>query len=150
MRKYLRQKVRAYFTVEAAMVIALVMSVIVTLVYIMLFQYNRCLLEQDIGTLALKGCTIQTEGKNQLIQELKKYESQIYWDKYIAWEHDEATIELKQDRIIVEQSGSLIVPFAEEGSFSQESVWGIKAGYENRYISPVSFIRRYNKLTGGN
>ena len=57
--KRLTQDVRAYFTVEAAMVMSLVLSVVVMVVYIMFFQYNRCIMEQDVGTLVLKGSTMQ-------------------------------------------------------------------------------------------
>ena len=39
----------AYFTVEAALIIPLVLGILVFLIFIMFYQYDRCLLEQDIG-----------------------------------------------------------------------------------------------------
>ena len=41
------KRVSAYMTVEAALIIPIVMGSILFVVYMMLFQYNRCLLEQD-------------------------------------------------------------------------------------------------------
>lgn len=149
MKRLLQQKMPAYFTVEAAMIMTMVLNVLMILIYIMFFQYNRCLLEQDMGALALKGCTVQAESKEELLQTLKQYESQLYLEKYIVWEHGEVSLELKQDSIKVEQTGNLIFPFAWEGVFDMESQWDTKAVYENKRISPVTFIRNYAKLTGG-
>ena len=39
----------AYFTVEAAILYPIILSVILLMTYLLLFQYDRCLLEQDIG-----------------------------------------------------------------------------------------------------
>lgn len=150
MNRILQKKAGAYFTVEATLVLTLTLGVIVVLIYIMFFQYNRCLLEQDIGALALKGCAIQAESKEELLQKLRKYESQIYLDKYIAWECGEVSIELKQDEVKVERAGCVIFPFSGEAFFDLESRWETKAVYENECISPVAFVRAFNKLKGGN
>ena len=56
----------AYFTVEAALVLPLVTGAILFVIYTMLFQYDRCLLEQDIGALALWGSLAEASDTAQL------------------------------------------------------------------------------------
>ena len=47
-----RKNYKAYFTVEAAVLYPIVLGVIVLMTYLLFFQYDRCLLEQDMGRAA--------------------------------------------------------------------------------------------------
>lgn len=42
---------KGYFTVETSLILPMVLAVQVFLIYAMLRQYDRCLLEQDMGIL---------------------------------------------------------------------------------------------------
>ena len=143
-----KEKENAYFTVEAALVFPMVLGVIVLLIYLAFFQYDRCLMEQDMGMLALRGCTIWAEDKEALMQELMEQADKVYMDKYIAWNGSEATIRLEKGTVEVRQEGTLRFPFS---SFigSVEGNWNTMAEYENRRVKPVNFIRLYRKVTGG-
>lgn len=44
-----RKYYRAYFTVEAAVLYPVVLGVVLLMMYLLFFQYDRCLLEQDMG-----------------------------------------------------------------------------------------------------
>lgn len=146
MKKCIARKEEAYFTAEAALVLSVTIWVIILLVYIILLQYNRCVMELDMGALAVKGCTVQAEDKKELLQKLESYKREIYTDKYVAWDGDEINIVLTGDKIKVEQKGYLKIPFKKiEG----EALWEADAVYENRRISPVSFLRTYRKMIGG-
>lgn len=146
MKRCFARKEAAYFTAEAALVLSVTIWVIVLLVYIILMQYDRCVLELDMGALALKGCTVQAENKTDLLQKLELYKREIYADKYVAWDSDEISIVLSGDMVKVEQKGYLRFPFKGVGG---DSLWEAAAVYENRRISPVSFLRTYRKLIGG-
>lgn len=50
----MKSRENAYFTVEAAMVMPIVVFVIALLIYLGLFQYDRCLREQDMGMQTLR------------------------------------------------------------------------------------------------
>lgn len=52
------EKKNAYFTVEAALVLPIVIAALLFVIYMMLFQYDRCLLEQDMGAIALWGALV--------------------------------------------------------------------------------------------
>ena len=47
-----RKYYRAYFTVEAAVLYPVVLGVVLLMMYLLFFQYDRCLLEQDMGRAA--------------------------------------------------------------------------------------------------
>ena len=67
----------AYFTVEAAMVFPIVLSTVLFIIYTMFFQYDRCLLEQDIGVIALRGAAMQINDKEILADEIEEQAVQI-------------------------------------------------------------------------
>lgn len=144
----MKKQENAYFTVEAAMVMPIVIFTIVMLVYLLFFQYNRCLMEQDMGALALKGCSIQEDDKEALMQTLGYYANKTDKDKYVMWNMNDAEIKLETDKIEVLQKGGLIFPFS---GFMKEvdTRWDTVAVYKNQRINPVDFIRMYSKLTGG-
>lgn len=149
MQKHVEKKrANAYFTLEATLVWPIAFGVIVLLVYIAFFQYNRCLMEQDMGILALRGCTALAEEKEEVMQALMDEAAGIYTDKYILWEGSNVKIRLEKGMVKVAQEGELYFPF---GSFNGnvQSRWYAAAEYENRRLEPVSFIRLYRKVTGG-
>lgn len=137
-----------YFTVEAALVLPIVISVFVLLIYLIFFQYNRCLLEQDAGALALKGCTVQEEEKDLLMQKLRQYESGINLNKYMMWNQESMDIVLKQDKVKVTGNGELKFPFYNLYQ-RVDDIWHTSVSFENHRVDPVGFIRMYRKITGG-
>lgn len=139
----------AYFTVEAAMVVTITLCVIVLLIYLVFYQYNRCLMEMDMGALALRGCTILAENKEDLMLELKRQETEIYQKKYMMWKKGKTEMELEGGTIKVSGSGKLKIPFGSMYGGNGKSHWEASAAYENQRIDPVSSIRLYRKLTGG-
>lgn len=129
--------------------LTLVIGVILWLVYLMIYQYDRCLADQDMGALALKGCTLQAGDKKALMGQLETYASQLDQEKYIAWEQEKIEIELKENKVRVGQAGRLLFPFAGIGGQDEETGWETESIFENRRVSPVAFLRTYRKITGG-
>lgn len=144
----MKKQENAYFTVEAAMVMPIVIFVIILLIYLVLFQYNRCLMEQDMGALALKGCSMQEDDKEALMQTLGYYANKTDKHKYVMWNMSDAEIKLEAGNIEVTQKGELNFPFSNfMGKI--DSRWNATAAYKNQRINPVYYIRMYRKVTGG-
>lgn len=144
----MRRGIDAYFTVEAAMVLPMVLFTIVLIIYLLFFQYNRCLMEQDMGILALRGAALQAEDNEDRMRQLQEQAAGLYSEKYIAWDGGEIALRIEKGKIYAERSGQIKFPFR-GGSFKENQVWTMKAAFENRIISPVSFIRSYRKISGG-
>ena len=66
------KKENAYMTVEAALLFPFVIGSILFVIYMLFFQYDRCLLDQDMGAMALWGSTIQNSDTEALEAEIQK------------------------------------------------------------------------------
>lgn len=136
----MRKKAGGYFTVEAAMVMPIVLGTIVFIIYLLFFQYNRCLMEQDIGMLAMRGAVLQAENNQERIDKLREHADNLYDEKYIVWESGEIQLKVEKGKLKVEQSGTCIG--------LSDNLGKADASYENYVLSPISFIRTYRKLMG--
>lgn len=79
----------AYFTIEAAILYPIILSVILLMTYLLLFQYDRCLLEQDIGKATVLSGSKWTLTKEQLNDYMQKKALHFDEEKYIVWENED-------------------------------------------------------------
>lgn len=147
-RKWFEGWAEAYFTVEAAIVMPIALSVILFILYAMFFQYDRCLLEQDMGALALRGAAMQVDDKEVLAREIKEQANRIDYGKYLMWECGEINLRLEGNKLCISREGQLKYPFSSFG-IGGERHWKAETRYENVKINPTSFVRTCRKLTGG-
>lgn len=130
----------AYFTVEAAILYPIILSVILLMTYLLLFQYDRCLLEQDIGKATVLSGSKWTFTKEQLNDYMQKKALHFDEEKYIAWENEDPLWNLEKNDVILEKAGRLRYPFA--GMGTKEKYWSAKASFQVDRISPVFWLRR--------
>ena len=145
----MKGKVSAYFTVEAALVFPLVLGVVFLVMYLMFFQYGRCLSEQDMGALALYGATVQAEDGEERVRLMSGRARGIYEEKYVMWKASEIGMKLERNKVKVERSGSVRFPLFGLAFWNGGDVWETTARYENPVLDPVSLIRKWRKLSGG-
>ena len=142
------RKTEAYFTVEAALVLPMVIGVVLLVLYLLFFQYDRCLMEQEAGALSVRGCALQITDGEELVRQLSLQASKS--DKaYLAWDKENARIRLQKNRVRVECSGGLKFPFRGLILWGGDNVWESSVAYESHRIKPVDFIRNCRKITGG-
>lgn len=142
-------KVDAYFTVEAVLVLPLVLMMIVFVMYLWFFQYNRCLLEQDVGMLALKGTTLQDVTTEERMCELQNLSEGVYRNKYIACEDLLNSAKVQSGKVFVEGSMKMSLPFMGTYFIKDKSEWQIDTGYQNDIMEPTSLLRKYKRLKEG-
>lgn len=142
------RKLDAYLTVEASMVLPVVIAVILLTIYMLFFQYDRCLMEQNAGKLALRGCTIQLADGQELIRQLT-VQSQEKDNRFLAWNMEKPQIALKRNRVSVKYSGGIAFPFQGLAFWGGERTWQSECTYENSQVQPVQFIRNCKKIMGG-
>lgn len=136
----MKKESNAYFTVEAAILYPIILSVILLMTYLLLFQYDRCLLEQDIGKATVLSGSKWTLTKEQLNDYMQKKALHFDEEKYIAWENEDPLWNLEKNDVILEKTGRLRYPFA--GMGTQEKYWSTKASFQVDRISPVFWLRR--------
>lgn len=148
-KHYVRHReVKAYFTVEAAMVFPIVLAVQVLLIYLLFFQYNRCLMEQDAGVLSVRSSTLGEEDDWMLLERMQGEAEKLYQEKYIGWEFHSPTLEVKRNRIRIRQEGQQIFHFANT-EWQVGNGWSTDIAYDTQRISPMTFVRSWRKITGG-
>lgn len=135
----------AYLTVEAALVFPLVLGSLLFVIYTMLFQYDRCLLEQDLGALALWGSVAEAKDTAELERMVQERTAALYKEKYAAWKFTDISAELGKNRFSAKGAGQLTFPFAGLNFWGGGNVWSAGCEYEYSRLSPVSFIRICNK-----
>ncbi len=139
-KKITRVSSGAFFTVEAAILYPAVLTVIVLMVYLLFFQYDRCLLEQDVGKAAVQSAGKWTLTKAELDECMQKETMYFDEDKYIAWEGEDAQWKLEKNDVVVEKTGRLKYPFF--GMGTTEKYWSAKASFRVDRSSPVFYLRR--------
>ena len=144
-----RKSLNAYFTVEAALVLPLVMSAMMMGIYLFCYQYNRCLLELDMGSLLIwsRAAAAENAGKTEEIKEsVLRRASEINREKYAAWKLTGIDIRLNNNDISLEGRGELAFPVPGWNLWNNDNLWEAEAAYESKRLSPVFFIRQYRKL----
>jgi hypothetical protein len=140
-------KQNGYFTVEAALVLPVVLWIFLFLIYQMLFQYDRCLMEQDIGIVALRGSMMQQENK-ELLWFLQKEYREINQYQYVMFSNDEPHFIVTGGKLTVEGAGSLMAslpPLIHPAIPS--GFWKTESSFTNNRINPVLFIRTCQKAS---
>ena len=139
--KNLCYKENAYFTVEAALVLPMVIGTLLFVIYSFLFQYDRCLLEQDLGAMALWGGCVEESDTKTFEQMMQERMTGIYRDKYAAWSFTELEAGLKKNYFSVKGAAQLTFPLSGWRIWNGGNVWSAEAAYKCRRFSPVTFIR---------
>lgn len=136
----------AYFTVEAALVLPVVIGAILFVMYTMLFQYDRCLLEQDLGGIALWGSLAEAPDETAFGQMAQERLDGLYRAKYAVWRITELDASLDRNRFVVKGEGRLAFPAPGWNFWSRDNVWKARVSYGYSRISPVAFIRLCRRI----
>lgn len=128
-----------YMTVEATLIIPMVLYICISIVYIGFFQYDRCVMKQDAYRAALAGSSIYREN-NQEVYNASCHMLESYGkEKYIATGcSQEVTI---QGSVNVSMEGFVKAPFQGIKDLAGVPGWEIKEQAESKCINPVVFIR---------
>lgn len=137
-----------YFTVEAALVLPIVMSALLLGIYLFCFQYDRCLLEQDAAGLLLWSSTAvqNIEDAEELKRQMQSRAAEVYKEKYVAWDFTAMEIRLEKNEIGVSGRGAITFPVPQWNIWNDTNLWEAETVYKSSRQRPVLFIRQYRKL----
>lgn len=140
------KKENAYMTVEAALLFPFVIGSILFVIYMLFFQYDRCLLDQDMGAMALWGSTIQNSDTEALEAEIQKRVAGVYKEKYMMWRFSALDAALDKNRFSAKGAGAVSFPFAGLNFWGGGNVWSAQAAYSYSRLAPVIFIRTCHRF----
>ena len=127
---------KAYFTVEAACVLPLVFGVYIFLIYGMFYQYDRCLLEQDVALQVLKEQWEEPQQTGEL-------------EQYLAFELIENVVKTEKNVVAAQARGNMIVPFPRISLWTKSEKWSMEASFLSRKGRPAEWIRLSHKIMEG-
>ena len=140
------KSVNAYFTVEAALVLPVVMGTILFVIYMLLFQYDRCLLEQDLGGMVLWGSRLEESDREELEKKVQERISGMYQEKYAAWNMTALEASLEKNKFSARGAGQVAFPLPGWNFWGAGNLWRTRADYTASRLSPVTFIRLCRKV----
>lgn len=133
-----------YMTVEATLILPMVLYVCISIVYIGFFQYDRCVMKQDAYRAALAGSSIYRENGQEVYNASFVMLENIGVQKYIATDcSQKITV---QGRVNVSMKGVVKVPFQGIKSLTGVSGWEIKERAQSKCLNPVIFIRMCRQI----
>ena len=127
---------KAYFTVEAACVLPIVLGVYVFLIYGMFYQYDRCLLEQDVAQQVLN----EQWNIDQKSGEL---------EQYLAFRLEDNVLKIENGKVSAHAEGTVAAPFKELMEWTNGGSWKVKASFTSVDVSPTEWIRLNRKIMEG-
>lgn len=141
----------AFFSLEAAIIVPLAIAAILLAVSLFVFQYDRCLMEQDVAVQTVKAASVEAKSNEELADKVRLQTAGLYRNKYVAW--DMILLDIKIKKGIIEAAGEGVFRFPLPGwnPWNEDNVWNARAGYKAHRLSPVTFIRNCRKIVqGGN
>lgn len=125
-----------YMTVEASLVLPIVLGVIVFIIYFQLFWYDRCLMDQRTAMLGIRMTRLETARQ----EEVESYLGDFYFpEETVAWRESDLFISLSGNAWKLKNRGELL--------FDVDRNWSSEIAYVNRRLNPGTFLRLCRKLT---
>lgn len=133
-----------YMTVEATLIMPLVLYICVFIIYAGFYQYDRCLMKQDAYRAALRGSSTYRNSNQEVYNAAFETLERIGKEKYAAASY---TCDISVNRTVaVQMEGSVQMPFRAMSGLVGASRWEIKEKAESKCINPVFFIRTCRQL----
>ncbi len=139
-----------YFTVEAALIMPFVMLIIIMMLFLAVYCYNRCVLEQCAYEAALRGSSNRYRENTLAIQEAMDAAATLTEGKLFALKNLNYEVTVDMNRITVIYTAELNMPFVswitrEFGN--QDFKLEVKReALRNRQITLVRAFRKINSL----
>ncbi|MBO4749227.1 MAG: hypothetical protein J5546_02835 [Lachnospiraceae bacterium] len=129
----------AYFTVEASLVLPIVIGAVVFTICFLLFCYNRCVMEQDVGVLTVMTAPYGAKSLGMIIPRVRTWKEEMITDKYYAWDAGDFLLSQSGDKRVIMRSGKLMIG---------DRLWTASAEREVPRVQPTFFVRICRSLEG--
>ncbi|MBQ9135937.1 MAG: pilus assembly protein [Lachnospiraceae bacterium] len=134
-----------YMTVEATLIMPIVLYVCIFIIYSGFFLYDRCVMKMDAYRAVLRASSIYRQDSQAVYNMAWDTLDNLTGEKYIATDHQyEVAV---QGKVQVRICGQVEMPFGGIEEMTGVSVWSIEETAESDCISPVLFIRTCRRLT---
>lgn len=139
-------KQNAYFTLEASLIMPLVLIVIIFIMYVGFYSYDKCLLRQDTYRLLIRGSQVKNASNEDVMNTIKKEDLERNYDKYVMciWEDKHVSVEHDSINIVGEGMLKVSIPFID--NLLGKNAWNITVEAKTTRIHPIDVIRSCRKI----
>ncbi len=127
---------KGYMTVEASFILPMVFGVILFVISLLFYSYDRCLLEQDVMSLVVRSEYLEGDDLQEKRALLEQDIINWYLDKYVWMKVMVRDLEIKMNFVRIEASGIFDGPFFQKAEVQREMF----------VLSPKFWIRQKVKL----
>jgi len=124
----------------------MVLAVILLVMYIWFFLYDRCLMEQDYAGIMVKSAVQQEMSLEERFNYAESQIENLYKKQYLCWEWGETGTEIGNGKVTVSISGSLEFPFGGLNFWNDDNIWEADRQYEGKIYNRMFLIRTYRKI----
>lgn len=137
----------AYFTVDAALIMPMVLALYVLIIYASFFMYDRCIAEQDAYILCMREGTRKDAGPVLAPdpQRILADENRQHGTKYIALSGWKSSAGARGSKGIYEAHGVCAPPVMQNIFSLKEGIWTIRVRSASRKSDPPLLIRQYRR-----
>lgn len=137
-----RREARAYFTVEASLLLPLVTALFFLMTFLAFFSYDRCILEQAAYEAAVRGSTQYLDSNEETYQVVKETATKLITDRLFAIDEISCTVSVSAKTVSVRYQCKFQMPLADWiEALQEEASFHIEVVREVPRKSPAERIR---------
>lgn len=140
-RNVFMKKLPAFVTLEYTLLLPVIMIFYIVLIYMGLYQHNRCVMQINTYIMATEGSKQYERDSERIFSVLRqKYQ---YLGKYLLVEEAELKCQLGQNQLVVTESGAMSNPLHvfDVG----EAEWSLQAEAKANLLLPIERMRFVRK-----
>lgn len=142
-----KKRKNAYMTLEASLVIPLIVGGIIFLLFLGFYLYNACVIKQAVYVAALRGSQLTNVTSDEVEAYVQQQLENLMGNQILARENMEKEISVSIGKVKVRISSHMQMPLTEWIS-SVTNLWSIESKAEASRINPVDIIRNVRKING--
>ncbi|MBQ6806942.1 MAG: hypothetical protein IJO97_05880 [Lachnospiraceae bacterium] len=137
-RSLLHKKVSAYMTLETSFLVTWVIFLMIFLIYLSFYLYDRCVLFQDAYAICFRG-SIQKEVSPS--DYINSHMEEQFGKKYFGVGNVDARVEQSRTEVQVYAKCDVKVPFYHFLTLADRKEWSMQTEAKAQIINPTKMIR---------
>lgn len=144
-----KKLLKGSLTIEATIIVPLILILIITMIYISFYLYNRCIIAQNSYITALRGSLYKEDVSAPEYDRnnyMKRENSSLNGKKLIGVKNYHFKCMIQDKSIIIDTRASIKVPFALLSKNGFQNEWVIREQKKSKIIKEIDIIRNYRKM----
>ena len=143
-----KKTVAGYFTVEATLLMGIILGSIFLVMYLWFLAYDRALMDLDAGTIAVKSAMEQGLSPDERASLAAEMLREAYRAPYAAWKFTCMQARMVHGKVEIRMEGRTTFPFPFLNFWSADNVWEGGSTRIARVQRPAFLIRTWRKMSG--